>query len=128
MNTRLSEFWDFDGGIGVVFSSFDRDRDKSHNVGLSLNAGLCHSSETERLCGRIARNSQSLSRGELVNTTSANLDWYKKLDDKQTLTASAGVSRYATEMLLTERFRSHYLRAAGATAGRSTAACPAVPT
>jgi len=113
MSTRLSEFWDFDGGIGVVFSNFDRDGDKSHNVGLSLNAGLCHSSETERLCGRIARTSQSLSRGALVNTTSANVDWYKKLDDKQTLQLSAGVSRYVSEDDLTSGFKSYYLRAAG---------------
>ena len=111
VNTRLSEYWDVSGAIGVVLSSFDRAGDTSHSTGLSLDGSICHNSETERLCGRIARNAQSLSRGELVNTTSASLEWYKKLDEKQTLQASAGVTRYATKSSLIDNFRSHYFRA-----------------
>lgn len=111
INTRLSEYWDVSGAVGVVLSSFDRAGDTSKSTGLSLDGSLCHNSETERLCARIARNAQSLSRGELVNTTSASLEWFKKLDEKQTLQASAGVTRYATKSSVVDNFRSNYFRA-----------------
>lgn len=111
INTRLSEYWDVSGAIGVVYSSFDRTGDTSHSTGLSLDGSVCHNSETERLCGRLSRNAQSLSRGELVNTTSASLEWYKKLDEKQTLQASVGVTRYSTKNSLIDNFSSNYFRA-----------------
>ena len=97
--------------VGVVVSSFDRSGDSSRSTGLSLDGSLCHTSETERLCLRVNRNAQSLSRGTLVNTTSATVDWFKKLDEKQTLQLSVGATRYATKNELIDNFNSNYLRA-----------------
>jgi hypothetical protein len=112
LSTRLSEYWDVQGGIGVSFSRFQRDGESDHSTSLVFDGSICHSSETERLCGRIARSSQSLSRAALSNSTSANVDWYKKLDDKQTVQLSAGVTRYVTDDQLTSNFKSHYFRVA----------------
>lgn len=111
INTRLSQYWDVSGAVGVVVSSFDRSGDSSRSTGLSLDGSLCHTSETERLCLRVNRNAQSLSRGTLVNTTSATVDWFKKLDEKQTLQLSVGATRYATKNELIDNFNSNYLRA-----------------
>ncbi|NUT01647.1 MAG: hypothetical protein HOP96_11805 [Sphingomonas sp.] len=112
ISTRLSEFWDVRASAGVVFSSFDRDGQTDHSTGLSLDGSICHNSETERLCGRVGRNSSSLSRGALTTTTTAGVDWYKKLDDKQTVQVSAGATRYSSDDELVSNFSSTYLRAA----------------
>ena len=112
ISTRLSEYWDVQGGIGVSFSRFQRDGESDNSTSLVFDGSICHSSETERLCGRVARSSQSLSRAALSNSTSVNADWYKKLDDKQTVQLSAGVSRYVTDDQLTSNFKSHYFRVA----------------
>lgn len=112
LSTRLSEYWDIQGGIGVSFSRFQRDGESDHSTSLVFDGSICHSSETERLCGRIARSSQSLSRAALSNSSSVNVDWYKRLDDKQTVQLSTGVTRYVTDDQLTSNFKSHYFRIA----------------
>ncbi len=112
IRTQLSEFWDVRASVGASFSSFERAGESNHSTGLSVDSSVCHNTETERLCGRATRNSTSLSRGALVTTTTVGVDWFKELDDKQTVQLSASASRYSSDDELVSNFKSTHWRAA----------------
>ena len=105
IRTQLSEFWDVRASVGASFSSSERAGQNNHSTGLSVNSSVCHNTETERLCGRATRNSTSLSRGALVTTTTVGVDWFKELDDKQTVQLSASASRYSSDDELVEQLQ-----------------------
>ena len=112
IRTQLSESWDIRASVGASFSSSERTGQKDHSTGLSVDSSVCNNSETERLCGRVTRNSTSLSRGALVTTTTVGVDWFKNLDDKQTVQLSASASRYSSDDDLANNFKSTHWRAA----------------
>lgn len=112
IRTQLSEFWDVRASVGASFSSFERAGESNHSTGLSIDSSVCHNTETERLCGRATRNSTSLSRGALVTTTTVGVDWFKELDDKQTVQLSASASRFSSDDELVSNFKSTHWRAA----------------
>ena len=112
IRTQLSEFWDIRASVGASFSSSERAGQNDHSTGLSVDSSVCHNTETERLCGRATRNSTSLSRGALVTTTTVGVDWFKELDDKQTVQLSASASRYSSDDELVSNFKSTHWRAA----------------
>ena len=113
VNTRLSEYWDASASVGVSFSSIDREASDDHSTNLSFRGSLCHTSETERLCGRVSRYAQNSARSSVVTTTSAGVDWFKRLDDVQTLQLSASVVRYVADAIANSNGRTHHYRAAG---------------
>lgn len=113
VTTQLAENWDAAAAVGVTFSDLDRDGDSDSSTNLSLNGSLCRRSETESLCGRVMRISQTSAAANLVTTTSAGLDWYKRLDESQTVQLSASAIRYSARDATDEDFRSHHFRLAG---------------
>jgi len=106
-STRLSETWTAGGAIGVSFSNVDRNLNDDSSTNLSLQGSICRTTEGERLCARVDRYSASSASTSLVTTTSLGVDWYKKLDDVQTLQLSASVSHYAEEVLDLDREANH---------------------
>jgi hypothetical protein len=61
----------------------------------------------------VARLSNSTSRSALVTSTSVGLDWFKKLDEDQTLQVSASVIRYVSDQDLGDNLKTHHFRLAG---------------
>ena len=108
INTRLSEAWSARATVGVTFSKVDRQLTEDSSVNLSLNGSICRTTESERLCGRVDRYSASSANSTLITTTSAGVDWYKKLDDVQTVQLSATASHYVDEVLNLERKTNHF--------------------
>ena len=108
LRTQLSENWDLSAGVGMSFSKADRLNSSDSSTNLSLNASVCHNAENDRLCFRADRYSQSASRAVLTTTTSAGVDWYKKLDDKQTLQVNLSVVHYNSDAQIVDDFSSNY--------------------
>lgn len=108
ISTRLSEYWDVSGSVGVSFSNSERLGSSDSSTNLSLNGSICHSSLTERLCGRVDRYSQSASRAVLSTSTSAGVDWYKKIDDRQTVQVGVSVVHYSSDAQIVQDFSSNY--------------------
>jgi hypothetical protein len=118
IRTRLSEYWDVSAGIGMSFTDVKRGGLSNNSTDLSFNASVCHTSESERFCGRAARYSNSTSRAALVTTSSVGVDWFRKLDEDQTLQLSASVVRYVSDEDLDEKFKTHHFRFAGSFSSR----------
>jgi hypothetical protein len=90
--------------------SIDREANERHSTNLSVNGSLCKTTESERLCGRVSRYAQTSATSALVTTNSAGVDWFKKLDEAQTLQLSASVVHYVSEDALNDKRKSDYLR------------------
>jgi hypothetical protein len=112
VSTLLSENWDANAAIGISFSNVDRDTGNSKSTNVSLRASICQKSETERLCGRVSRFSQSASSSALLTTTSAGVDWYKELDATQSLTLSASVTRFVSDDVINDNREAQHYRIA----------------
>lgn len=108
IRTRLSEYWDVNAGVGVAFSKADRLGGSDSATNLSLDASVCHSGDSERLCFRANRYSQAASRAVLTTTTSAGVDWYKKLDEKQTIQVNLSYVHYNSDAQIVDDFNSNY--------------------
>jgi hypothetical protein len=113
VHTRLSEYWDVSGGVGVSFSDVERNGDNSNSTSLSFNGSVCNTTENDRFCGRVSRYSNSTSRSALVTTTSLGVDWFRKLDAAQTIQLSASVVRYVADDELDDNFKTNHFRLAG---------------
>jgi Tfp pilus assembly protein PilX len=112
IRTRLSEYWDADAAVGLSFSMVDRGIADENSTNISLRGSLCHTTESERLCGRVSRFAQTASSTALVTTTSAGVDWYKELDPNQTLQLSASVSRFVSEDVVNDNEGTNHYRIA----------------
>jgi hypothetical protein len=108
VRTILSEYWDVSASVGVSFSHAERLGSSDSSTNLSLNGSICHSSLDERLCGHVNRYSQSASRAVLTTSTEAGVDWFKNLDEKQTLQLSASVVHYNSDAQIVDDFSSNY--------------------
>ena len=96
----------------MTFASVDRGLNEVHSTNLSVNGSLCKTTESERLCGRVSRYAQTSASTALVTTNSVGVDWFKKLDEAQTLQLSASVVHYVSEDALADERKSNYLRLA----------------
>lgn len=112
LRTRLSENLTASVALGVTFASIDRGVNERHSTNLSVNGSLCKTTESERLCGRVSRYAQTSATSALVTTNSVGVDWFKKLDEAQTLQLSASVVHYVSEDALNDKRKSDYLRLA----------------
>ena len=113
IRTQLSEDWNASAGIGLSYSDVNRSTADTKSTSLSFNGSLCRSSETDRFCGRVARYAGTSSRSALVTTTSLGVDWFRRLDDAQTIQLSTSLVRYDADDELDEDFRSNHVRFAG---------------
>jgi hypothetical protein len=111
--TRFRENWDASAAVGLIFAEQGSVGDKQRSTNVSLSGSVCHTDQSERFCGRLARYAQSASRANLVITTSAGIDWFKKLDATQTLQLSASAVRYVAENTVTDNLKSNHFQFAG---------------
>ena len=109
----LSEDWDASASVGVSFANFDRITGDSNSTDLSLDGSICHTSETERLCGRVARYTESQSRNSIVTTSSIGVNWFKRLDEDQTIQLAASYIHYSSDFEVLENLDSNYFDLAG---------------
>ncbi|HET6941285.1 MAG TPA: hypothetical protein VFH89_03890, partial [Sphingomicrobium sp.] len=109
----LSEDWDASASVGVSFASFDRITGSSNSTDLSLDGSICHTSETERLCGRVARYTESQSRNSIVTTSSIGVNWFKRLDEDQTIQLAASYIHYSSDFEVLDNLDSNYFDLAG---------------
>ena len=109
----LSEDWDASASVGVSFSNFDRITGDSNSTDLSLDGSICHTSETERLCGRVARYTESQSRNSIVTTSSIGVNWFKRLDEDQTIQLAASYIHYSSDFEVLDNLDSNYFDLAG---------------
>lgn len=112
IHTQLSESWDLTGSAGVTFASVDRGLTSDSSANLSLQGAVCHTTESDRLCARVDRYSAASANTSLITTTSAGIDWYKKLDAVQTIQLSASFAHYEEEVLNLNRTTNHFRLAA----------------
>jgi hypothetical protein len=112
VRTQLRENLSASLALGVTFASVDRGLNEVHSTNLSVNGSLCKTTESERLCGRVSRYAQTSASTALVTTNSVGVDWFKKLDEAQTLQLSASVVHYVSEDALADERKSNYLRLA----------------
>jgi hypothetical protein len=112
LRTQLSENLTASVALGVTFANIDRGANERHSTNLSVNGSLCKTTESERLCGRVSRYAQTSATSALVTTNSVGVDWFKKLDEAQTLQLSASVVHYVSEDALADKRTSNYLRLA----------------
>jgi len=112
IHTQLSESWDLTGSAGVTFANVDRGLISDSSANLSLQGSVCHTTESDRLCARVDRYSAASANTTLITTTSAGIDWYKKLDAVQTIQLSANFSHYEEEVLNINRTTNHFRLAA----------------
>jgi hypothetical protein len=108
VHTQLSETWDLSGSAGVTFASVDRALTSDSSTNLSLQGSACHTTEGDRLCFRIDRYSAASASSTIITTSSVGVDWYKKLDEKQTIQLSANVSHYVDEVLNLSRKTNYF--------------------
>ena len=97
VRTRVSEYWDISGGIGVSFADVDRDGDSDGSTALSLFGTACRTTRDERLCGRVSRYTNASSSSSLVTTSSIGVDWFKRVDEDSTVQLSASYAHYTSE-------------------------------
>jgi hypothetical protein len=109
----LSEDWDASASVGVSFSNFERITGDSNSTDLSFDGSICHTSETERLCGRVARYTQSQSRNSIVTTSSVGVNWFKRLDEDQTIQLAASYIHYSSDFEVLDNLDSNYFDLAG---------------
>lgn len=105
----LSESWDLNGSVGVSFSNYDRTVGGNGSAtNLSLDAALCHTTQTERFCGRVARYTENQSRNSLVTTNTVGLNWFKLLDANQSIQLAASYIHYNSNFQLLGDVNSDY--------------------
>ena len=112
LRTQLSENLSAQAAVGVSFARVERAGLESHSTNLSLNGSLCRRTETENLCGRVSRYSQTSATTSLVTTNSVGVDWSKELDARQSIQLSASAVRYVIDDLVNPDEKTTYLRVA----------------
>jgi hypothetical protein len=63
------------------------------SIDLALDASMCRNLTSERICARVSRRNQTSVLGGSPTSTTAALDYYRRLGAKDTIQGSVGVSR-----------------------------------
>lgn len=114
---RLSENWNLNGAIGVVRTTQDfgvAGIPNSSSLNLALDGSICRQGENERFCGRVARRTQSSVVGSAPVSTTASVDYYRKLGAKDSIQATATVARTGAYRLVTQTSGSNLYSLSGA--------------
>jgi len=105
MSARLSEQWDLSAAVGFVRTTQDFGVvgiDNSSTLNLALDGSLCRQLEFERICARVARRTQSSVIGAAPVSTTASLDYYRKLGAKDSIQGTASVARTGAYRLVNQ--------------------------
>jgi hypothetical protein len=105
VNARLSEQWDLSAAVGFVRTTQDFGVvgiDDSSTLNLALDGSLCRQLEYERICARVARRTQSSVIGAAPVSTTASLDYYRKLGAKDSIQGTASVARTGAYRLVNQ--------------------------
>lgn len=97
LSTQLNESLYATGSIGVSLARTRVDGVTDTSTDLSFSGSLCRRTESESLCGAVARNTQASPTVSSMTVTSATADWFKKLDEKQTIQMSASFTRNSSD-------------------------------
>jgi hypothetical protein len=94
---RLNEQWTATGAIGALRTRQEGDAVNSSRSSLDLafDGSLCRNEENERLCARVARRTQSTILGGSSTSTSGGLDYYRRLNRRDTVQLNASAVRSA---------------------------------
>lgn len=97
VRAQLSEQWIATAAVGFVHTRQDvgLDEDTDSSVDLAVDGSLCRNLESERICARVARRSQSTVIGGASTSTSAGLEYYRRLNRRDTVQINAYAARAA---------------------------------
>ena len=90
---QVSERWNVFGAIGASIADVKSNGISDRSTGLALDAGLCHQGKASSMCGHVSRSQQRATTFGPVKLLSFDLDYSRRLDAKQTIQLSAGISR-----------------------------------
>ncbi len=87
VRAQLSEQWEASVAAGFVRTKqhLADGFDDQSTIDLALDGSLCRNAEFERICARVARRSQASVVGGSSTDTSAGLDYYRRLSDRDTV-------------------------------------------
>lgn len=117
LHTQLSENMFADAAVGVMVIEERTDGQKDHTVTPSVSGQICRQDSLSRFCAHVSRDAQSALSARLVNasggtaiTTTAGVDYYRRLSERETLQASLSGTRYDSPTSLNGlRLRTTYL-------------------
>ena len=114
VRTRLGEGWDASLAVGVLIVDRHTLSGNSTKLSPSVDAALCRTSPSERICAHASHSAQTASTQGTLTTTSAGVDYFSRLSPKDTVQASASVLRYSGgNILVPGTGRSTYYTATG---------------
>ena len=95
VHARLSDDWDATGALGFVNTREDLGAlgGTHSSIDLAFDGSLCHNVKDQRFCGRVSRRTQSSLIGAAPTSTSAGLDYYRRLSARDTIQATADILR-----------------------------------
>ena len=118
VNTQLSESVNASAAVGLLAIEDKTDDHKDHRVTPSVSASICQTSTLSRLCAHVSRDAQSALSARVVNggggasiTTSAGIDYYRRLSEAETIQAALSASRYESSNSINNnnRLRTTYI-------------------
>jgi hypothetical protein len=117
LHSQLSESLTGDASVGVMVIEQSTDGRKERQVSPSFSGSLCNRGEVSQLCAHVSRDAQTAlgarvgnGTGEPTITTSAGLDYYRRLSANGTLQlALSGVRYDSPSSFDSGRLRTTYL-------------------
>jgi hypothetical protein len=118
VHTQLTESLVADAAVGVMVIQQKTDGHTDHSVSPSFSGSLCSTGKLSRFCGHVARTASTSLGSRLVAgnaqvaiSTSAGVDYYRKLDPDSTVQASLSAVRYSTPSALSlgDKLRTSYV-------------------
>ena len=95
VHARLSDDWDATAALGFVNTREDLGAlgGTHSSIDLAFDGSLCRNVQYQRFCGRVSRRTQSSLIGAAPTSTSAGLDYYRRLGARDTIQASVDIVR-----------------------------------
>jgi len=108
LHTLLGGGWDANiaGGLSFVRRNSETGDDKS--VSPSADAAVCRTTEAERYCGRASYSTQTASTQDALQTTTVGVDYFNRLNLKDTLQARLSYVHYSGGDFGTEVATTNY--------------------
>lgn len=102
---QLNERWNLNAAIGVVRTTQNFGAlgiDSSSTLNLALDGSFCRVAENENICARVARRTQSSVVGAAPVSTTASLEYYRKLGARDSIQGSASIARTGAYRLVNQ--------------------------
>jgi hypothetical protein len=94
--TALDPRLSLDGAIGVSFARINDGLTVRHSTGISAQANLCEQGEARFFCGRFSIDEQAATTAGPARSIGGGVDYTERLDANQTISLSAGLTRYSS--------------------------------